>query len=220
MKCYFNLFIIFLFLSTPVFSEEFSAEYTIKTKGVVIGSLFWYLHITPKKYDTSIKLKSQGILSGLYKFNGEYKSVGTIHKKRFVPKSYVQDWNTKKKKKVVKIIFQNNKVKELYNLPIESEKPRIDYTKINNFVDPVASILDILENNIPSYTIDGRRAYTMFPTMKKSELTIKIKDYVNIWADHKRNDLEYIEIIKSKNYRLPQKINIKFKGMIFSLTKN
>ena len=71
MKCYFNLFVIFLFLSTPVFSEEFSAEYTIKTKGVVIGSLFWYLHITPKKYDTSIKLKSQGILSGLYKFNGE-----------------------------------------------------------------------------------------------------------------------------------------------------
>ena len=62
-------------------------------------------------------------------------------------------------------------------------------------------------------TIDGRRIYTM----KKSELdnfekiVLEIENYKNIWADHKRNDLEKIEFEKQKNNFLPESIIIYFK---------
>ena len=48
---------------------------------------------------------------------------------------------------------------------------------------------------------------------------IIIEKYQNLWADHKRNDLEFIEIFAKDKDGLPQKINIKFKGSVFSLIK-
>ena len=61
------------------------------------------------------------------------------------------------------------------------------------------------------------------PAIKKNGKKLEIKDYTNIWADHKRNDLEYIEIFQEKasgSFMMPHKIKIKFDGMVFVLTKN
>ena len=51
-------------------------------------------------------------------------------------------------------------------------------------------------------------------------IKISIENFQNIWADHKRNDLNYLEVFSKEDSILPEKINIKFKGSIFSLIKN
>ena len=51
---------------------------------------------------------------------------------------------------------------------------------------------------------------------------ILIEDYVNIWADHKRNDLEYIEIKQEYGegvFSMPEVIKIKFKGLLYKLRR-
>ena len=52
------------------------------------------------------------------------------------------------------------------------------------------------------------------------KININIKDYKNIWADHKRNDLKKIEFILSKDELLPVQINIHFKKRVFKLKKS
>ena len=50
---------------------------------------------------------------------------------------------------------------------------------------------------------------------------IFIEDYVNIWADHKKNDLEYIEMKQKNNkkFSMPEVMKIKFKGLLYKLRK-
>ena len=51
---------------------------------------------------------------------------------------------------------------------------------------------------------------------------ILIEDYVNIWADHKRNDLEYVEIKQKYSegaFSMPTVIKIKFKGLLYKLRR-
>ena len=84
--------------------------------------------------------------------------------------------------------------------------------------------------NKDSQTIDGRRIYLMKSKLltknKKHQINkITIKNYINIWADHKRNDLDYIEIIKGsgsiedRTINMPAVIKIKFKNLLFALKK-
>ena len=68
-------------------------------------------------------------------------------------------------------------------------------------------------------TIDGRRVYRL----KKNEgedgnIILKIEDYINIWADHKRNDLKKIEFFIEDDF-LPYKILIHFKERVFKLER-
>ena len=54
------------------------------------------------------------------------------------------------------------------------------------------------------------------------EKEIFIEDYVNIWADHKRNGLEFIEIKRENNkkiFSMPGVIKIKFKGLLYKIRK-
>ena len=56
----------------------------------------------------------------------------------------------------------------------------------------------------------------------KEKTKIYINDYVNIWADHKRKNLKFIEITKNSDdgvFVLPQKIKIKLSKASFVLTK-
>ena len=85
--------------------------------------------------------------------------------------------------------------------------------------DPITSFTNILINPVPQKTIDGRRLYTLFPEKIESHLKIYINEFANIWADHKRNDLEYLEVERGKKNILPEKIIIKFKGSLFYLKK-
>ena len=218
MKLIFSFFII-IFISQPLFSKNYEAQYNIKTKGLLVGRLFWNLEINDVDYKVFIKFKSKGVLSAIYNFNGNYETIGRIINGNLTPLQYSQFWKTKNKQRDVKIIFFYLKIIKLNIEPKEKELPRIKYLDLINYSDPLTSFLNILLKNIPSYTIDGRRTYLLSPIINKNSRKIITKEYKNIWADHKRNNLEYLEFYQNKNEILPDKITIMFKGSLFYLTK-
>jgi len=188
-----------------------------------IGELTWRLEKKTNYYKNNISLKSRGLLGSMYSFSGSYMSTGYLKEGGFISKKYSHKWVTKKKKKTVRLKFKNTTLTLLEQLPTEKELPRIKLFEISEHVDPLSSFLNILSDKQSSKTIDGRRLYTMYLVKEKEgskEKTVVIKNYKNIWADHKRNDLKKITFIQSQNKILPDIIKIFFKGSVFKLQKN
>ena len=158
----------------------------------------------------------------MYRFQGSYGVNGFVNNSIFIPLSYSQKWITKKKKRDLQITFKKNKVSLLIQQPIENEFPRININLLRNYSDPLTSFLKLLSGVLESKTIDGRRIYVLSLVEDKKDQnkkTYEIKDYINIWADHKRNDLKEISIINKSNNYLPEVIYIKFKDRLFRLLK-
>ena len=108
---------------------------------------------------------------------------------------------------------------ELKQEPIEEEIARVNLENLYLYFDPITSFLNILSGGDETKTIDGRRIYRL----KKNEggdgnIILKIEDYTNIWADHKRNDLKKIEFFIENDF-LPYEILIHFKERVFKLER-
>ena len=231
MKLYFKLVIVYVFFVftsfTSLFADNFREAYVVEIGKIDIGKLLWDVHISDYDYKISIRLKNKGFLSKLYKFEGSYEASGSVIKGSLIPIQYKQFWSTKKKVREVEIIFNNGSITELKMLPDEKERPRIDYVEINNYFDPLSSFVNILFGKDKSKTIDGRRVYSMVVEKKNDYENGEIKkvlieDYINIWADHKRNDLEYIEIGGNSSkgvFSMPKIMKIKFRGLLYKLRK-
>ena len=231
MKLYFKpivvlVFFIFTNFST-LFAEDFKETYVVEIGKIDIGRLLWDVKMSNDSYKVLIKLKSKGFLSKLYKFEGSYEAAGSVMKGSLMPLMYKQLWLTKKKRREVEIIFDNHSVIGLEIFPYEKEQARVEYNEIENHFDPLSSFLNILIGKKKSKTIDGRRIYSMMVEKQNNYATgeikkILIEDYVNIWADHRRNDLEYIEIKQEHSERIfsmPEVIKIKFKGFLYKLRR-
>jgi len=201
------------------YASSFSAEYKVSTTGIKIGNFIWSLNINDNNYQTKINLKNSGLLSSLYKFEGNYLSTGIIKNKAFKALEYKQFWKTRKKIKIVNMSFSNYLV-ELTQQPIENEVSRINFEELYFYFDPITSFLNILNGSNEAKTVDGRRVYTLKKNETDSDgkITLKIIDYKNIWADHKRNDLKKIEFFIEDGF-LPYKIFIYFKERVFKLEK-
>ena len=143
------------------------------------------------------------------------------------PSSYKQKWLTKKKERIVELYFNNGSVSKLNLFPQETFPPKIEFLGTRNVIDPLSSFLNILINNDSKRTIDGRRFYTMAVTQENLENNIILKNiyienYLNIWADHNINDLSSIQLEQfnlGDEIILPHRLNIKYKGLSFKLTK-
>jgi len=231
MKLYFKfivalLFFVFTNFST-LFAEDFKETYVVEIGKIDIGKLFWDVNISSDNYKILIRLNSKGLLSKLYKFKGNYETSGSIVGDSLMPLKYKQFWLTKDKRRDVEIIFNNRSIIGLEIFPHEKEHARVEYTEIENHYDPLSSFLNVLIGKKKSKTIDGRRIYSMVVKKKggyETEETKKIliEDYVNIWADHKRNDLEYVEIkqeYSEESFLMPEVIKIKFKGLLYKLRR-
>ena len=231
MKFYFkpvvaSVFFVCINFST-LFAEDFKEAYVVEIGKIDIGKLLWDVNISDDNYKILIRLKSKGPLSKLYKFEGSYEVDGNVVKGSLMPLKYKQFWLTKKKKREVKITFNNRSIIGLEILPHEKEHSRVEYTEIKNHFDPLSSFLNILTGKEKSKTIDGRRIYSMIVEKQDGYETgetkkILIEDYMNIWADHKRNDLEYIEIKQEYSegtFSMPKAIKIKFKGFLYKLRR-
>ena len=186
-----NKFLVFfiIFVINTSYANNFSAKYKVSTTGIKIGNFSWSLNIDDNIFQTEINLKNSGIFSPLYKFEGSYISAGVIENNIFKTQNYKQFWKTKKKTKIVKMSFDDYLI-ELKQEPIEEEIARVDLEGLYLYFDPITSFINILNGENEAKTIDGRRIYTL----KKNEsenrnIILEIEDYVNIWADHKRNDL-------------------------------
>ena len=207
-----------IFVINTSYANNFSVEYKVSTTGIKIGHFSWSLNIDDNVYQTEITLKNSGIFSPLYKFEGSYLSVGVIENNIFKTQNYEQFWKTKKKTKMVKMSFDDYLV-ELKQEPIEKELARVRLRDLYLYFDPITSFINILNGEHEAKTIDGRRIYIL----KKNEdedgnIILEIKDYVNIWADHKRNDLKKIEFFIEDDL-LPYEILIHFKERVFKLER-
>ena len=220
MRLYLNKFLallVILAINTS-YANSFFVEYKVSTAGIKIGNFSWFLDIDDKFYQTEIDLKNSGIFSPLYKFEGKYLSYGIIEDKIFKAKKYNQFWTTKKKTKIVKMSFDDYLI-DLTQEPAENEFARVSLEELYLYYDPITSFINILNGKNEAKTIDGRRIYTLKRNEKKNEkIVLKIEDYVNIWADHKRNDLKKIEFFIQDDL-LPNKILIHFKERVFKLEK-
>ena len=215
-----NKFLIFfvIFVVNTSYANNFSAEYKVSTTGIKIGNFSWSLNINDNIYQTEINLKNSGIFSPLYKFEGSYLSTGVIENNIFKTQNYKQFWKTKKKTKIVKMSFDDYLI-ELKQEPIEEEIARVDLEELYLYFDPITSFINILNGENETKTIDGRRIYKL----KKNEgedgnIILKIEGYINIWADHKRNDLKKIEFFIENDF-LPYEILIHFKERVFKLER-
>ena len=218
MKLLFSF--VFLFVAfQPLEAKEVEKNYTVKTKGITIGNLYWHVKLEKNTYTTSINLSNKGPLSLIYKFKGYYEASGIIKNDILVPERYIQEWKTKNKQRNINLIFKNKKIMGLKIQPEEKELARINFLELEGYSDPLTSFLNIFLNNFDAKTIDGRRVYVLSPNKNSDYTKVLIKDYINIWADHNKTDLEYLEIFQNSNENLPHKINIKFKGSVFTIKK-
>ena len=223
-----NCLIFSILLSFGASSKIIEVNYKIEFAKLNIGVVAWTLDINDPDlgYSSYIKVKSKGMISGLYSFEGNYSSKGYVNKGGvFISEYYSQVWRTKKKKKLVEIKFVNSSVSSFSIYPKETVEPKIEYLDLSELTDPISSFINIIfgkKNN--NSIIDGRRIYKMLAKKEGGSLEthLVIDDFVNIWKDHARNDLEYILFeMPSKNSGLsfPNKIKIKNKGVVFKLTR-
>ena len=217
-----NFFILLFFISNPVYAESFYKKFSIKVSGLKIGELVWVLEIDNDNYSNDIKLKSKGLLSAIYTFEGDYFSKGKVVKNKLEPHSYSHVWKTNKTEKAMVLSFKNNTLSSLNQTPFEEEKLRIDVFNIKQTKDPLSSFLEIIMGESNSLVVDGRRTYTMNAKFNKKEkkTVINISDYSNLWADHKRSKFEQISFEKKDGVLLPKKIIIHFDGRVFKLEEN
>ena len=199
-----KLFIINVFvfiLPGFLFAEKISSSYNIELGKIELGSLKWELVLNNNEYEIFISLSNNSLLSALYEFSGEYYSKGKIFNGQYMPSEYKQLWKTKKKLKEVKIIFKKSMVFSLNQNPQEKEHARIDFLNIVGLADPLSSFMNILLNNKNSFsTIDGRWVYKMSVNVHQKNdnyifKKITIKDYSNIWTDHKKLMIGVIVVI-------------------------
>ena len=205
-----------------MYAESFYKEFSIKVSGLKIGELVWALEIDSDSYSNDIKLKSRGLLSAIYTFEGNYFSKGIVANNKLKSHTYNHVWKTNKTEKTMNLGFENNALSSLNQTPYEKEKLRVDVFNIKQTKDPLSSFLEIIMGEASSLVIDGRRIYTMNAEFNKEEnkTVINISDYSNLWADHKRSKFEQISFEKKDGVLLPVKMNILFDGRVFKLEQN
>ncbi len=214
-----NFFCFFLFFFKPVLGEKIEKKYTVKTSGIKIGMLVWTVNIDDLNYLNKIVLKSEGLFSRIYKFEGKYFSEGKIEMGQLKPTKYNHFWKTKKTTKKMNLVFKDEKLITLNQTPVEKERLRTNVFDIQKNKDPLSSFLQIVRGEKNSFVIDGRRTYKMsvFYDNETKKNTVMVLDYFNLWADHKRSDFEKIMFEKKDSEFLPTKIDIFFDKKVFSL---
>ncbi len=220
MKLVLSSFFLYLFFGFNIaFGEALQKEYSVKVSGLKIGKLEWKVEINEKEYLNEIMLKSEGVLSTLYRFEGKYFSKGFIQNKKLQPTKYSHFWKTNKTSKDMNLVFKDGKLLSLKQTPIEKEHLRIDIFNINKNKDPLTSFLQIINGEKGSSVVDGRRVYKMDAIYdnKTNQTVVEISDYFNLWADHKRSNFEKIIFEQINDSLLPIKINIYFDGRVFKL---
>ena len=228
--------IIFSFQKT-LGAKTIIATYNISWNSITLGNILWKFSLLPQSYEFSIKLNSSGVSSKLYPFYGIYSSKGIkTNGGSFKPEKYYHVWKGKRKEKLIKIDFADNKIQKLTIKPEQNIEPFIDYYELNNPTDPVSAALDLIINDdekIVKNIFDGRRIYDMSLVSEESRrikqnnetlilkyYELKIMNYKNVWKDHNNKDLRKVLVATGeidKNLVLPINFKIKNKGFVFKI---
>ena len=220
MRLVLNSFLIFLFfVFSPAFAKEHYKKYNIKVSGIKIGTLEWLVYLSENEYYNRLKLESEGMLSFIYSFDGEYFSSGFRKNMELESIEYSHLWKTKGVTKEMNLGFFEKKLASLVQTPNEKEHIRINIFDIKNTKDPLTSFLQIIIGGKGSQVVDGRRLYNMsvLKNDNNNRKIIGIINYFNLWADHKKNKFEKIIFEDLGENILPSKIDIYFDNKTFKL---
>jgi len=222
MRLFLSNLIFFIFVCWSLHGEEENKTYIVKVGGIKIGELVWEMKATTNDYSNKLKLRSKGLLSGLYSFKGDYFSEGIKNREELFSTKYTHLWKNKKNIKKMELDFKKNKLATLRQEPTELEKMRLNVYDIENTNDPLTSFLKIIMGEKIVLVVDGRRLYNMEAqhSEKTKQTTVEISNYYNLWADHKRNKFEKIVFEKQNGEILPFKMYIYFDGRVFKLEEN
>ncbi len=234
-KNYFYFVFIFFF-STNLKAKSVEAVYDIKWNNLVIGSLVWEFKLNEQNYEFKINLKNSDFLSKIYPFYGEYYSKGLIKKTNFIPEKYYSIWDTKKKKRVIKIFFANQKVFKLFLDPEQKIDPYINYYNLFDTSDPISASLELIINNdgrLIKNVFDGRRVYNISSgngvrknfknkgfSISGFEYDVEISKYKNVWKDNNKKDLKKITVLTgefSEGLILPISFKITSRGIVLKI---
>ena len=217
-----SIFLCLFFICAPVCGEEIYKKYTIKVSGIKIGNLDWKIKINDEDYFNKLKLKSGGLLSAIYQFEGEYFSEGVVENKILKPIKYSHLWKTNKTTKNMDLVFHYEKLRSLVQAPVEKEYLRISVFNIEKTKDPLTSFLQIIIDEKESLVVDGRRVYMMSATFDKKtkQTVVGVSNFSNLWTDHKRSKFEKIIFERKGIEFLPIKIFIYFDGRVFKLEQD
>ena len=113
MRLFLNNLIFFTLVCWPLQGEEVKKTYIVKVGGIKIGELVWEMNLTTNNYSNKLRLRSKGLLSGLYNFGGNYFSEGTKNKNGLFSRNYTHFWQTKKNIKKMELGFEKNKLSKI-----------------------------------------------------------------------------------------------------------
>tara|TARA_Y100000996_G_scaffold201521_1_gene158016 strand:- start:205 stop:876 length:672 start_codon:yes stop_codon:yes gene_type:complete len=217
-----SLFFFFLITCFSVSGQNINATYDIRVSSIKIGKLNWIAQLNNDNFSNEISLISEGLLSGLYSFEGRYLSEGEVNNQELTPSKYSHKWKTNKTNKKMSLVFHKNKLKFLSQEPYEKEHLRVNVYNIEKTKDPITSFLQIIMGAETALVVDGRRLYEMnaIYNNEDKQIIILINNYLNLWADHKRSKFEKIIFEKENGEMLPHAIDIHFDGRVFKLVKN
>ena len=103
------LFFCIIFFSSlnQAAANNIKINYEITWNNIVLGNVGWDYSLNSKNYEFMIELNSVGVSSSLFPFYGKQFAYGDIENGKLKSKEYYHEWETKKKKRVLKILFEN-----------------------------------------------------------------------------------------------------------------
>ena len=180
--------------------ENKDAKFSLKIKGVYVGTLSFSGELEQGKYNIEGAIKSGGIFKLLNKQEYTANSSGELRGNSFIPQSYVEYRNKKGKKSSASLSYENGTPQiRLYAPAREVNADTIDPTTQKGSIDPLTAIyatLADIDNRKPCKidlkVFDGKRqsSVQLFPILKKRKGLIMCFGEYNRVAGFSRKDME------------------------------
>ena len=194
------LIFIFFYCSAASSYENKEAKFSLKIKGVYVGTLSFSGAIEQGKYNIDGAIKSGGVFKLLNKQEYTAKSTGLLRENSFIPQTYIEFRNKKGKKSSASLSYEKGAPQiRLYNPPREVNADTIDPATQKGSVDPLtaiyATLADIDNRNpcqIDLKVFDGKRqsSVQLFPILKKRKSLIMCFGEYNRVAGFSKKDME------------------------------
>ena len=201
MRFILGFFLFFIFTCTVVYaSKSNTAVFSLKIKGLNVGTLSFLGTHDDNNYTISGELKSGGIFKFINKQRYKATTAGTLINSYFKPVIYTELRNKKGKKSSAKLTYKNGipQIRE-YDPPRQIKVNTIDPNTQGGTVDPLTALYVTLRDNnslepcqLKLEVFDGKRKsqVRLFPDLKKREdLIMCIGEYKRV-AGFSKKDME------------------------------
>ena len=135
-----SVFFFFLITCLSASGQKIYATYDIRVSGIKIGKLNWIAQLNNDSFSNEMILNSEGLLSGLYSFEGQYLSEGEINN---------QELTKSKEELGAKVNYLEKREQELKN---QLEQKQIELSEKSELIDKATAKI---ENLLGSIDIDA-----------------------------------------------------------------